>query len=110
MSESYNPLHPTKYPTRWLYGATKCAGAPETWLSIEATGREGQALRRMARLRAFHKGLRLFPREAPEVAKRFEEGYELRFRKIFRYGMWDVQMSLQPCRPDLGEMAEDACK
>lgn len=61
-------------------------------------------------MRAFHKGLRMFPSEAPELANMLANGHELRFRKIFRYGMWDVQMSLQPCKPDLAGLVEKAGK
>lgn len=64
----------------------------------------------MMRMRAFHKGLRAFPTEAPKLCQMLENGYELRFRKIFHYGVWDVQMSLQPCKPDLAGLIEEAGK
>lgn len=61
-------------------------------------------------MRAFHKGLRLFPAEAPLLCRMLGNDHELRFRKIFHYGVWDVQMSLQPCKPDLAALVEEAGK
>lgn len=61
-------------------------------------------------MRAFHKGLQLFPAEAPTIAAARQNGMELRFRKVFRYGMWDVQMALQPCAMDFGEILDEAGK
>lgn len=110
MSSKYKPLHPSQYPGRWLYAANKCAENPQVWVSVEATVRENQALSRMCRMRAFHKGLQLHPKEAPAVTAARENKMELRFRKVFRHGMWDVQMSLQPCAMDLGEIFANAGK
>lgn len=95
MGNKYNAHSPGHYPISWLTAANQALAAPGEWFSVDWARGEAGAVSRMKRLRAFRDGILKYPSRAQGLADAFAAGKVLRFRKIERFGVWDVQVSLQ---------------
>lgn len=98
MPTRYKVHHPEHYPIAWLSAARSAANAAcrdsaDPWVSVDWARGEAGAVSRMKRLRAFRDGLRVNRHNYPEIAKAFDDGYELTFRKVPAHGVWDVQLA-----------------
>lgn len=87
----YNPLSPDRYPVAWST-ATRTALTKPDWVSVDWSRGEAGAVASMKRLRAFAKGILLYPDRLPDVAQKLANGYKLTFRKRIQHGVWDVQL------------------
>jgi len=87
MSSKYKPHGPEHYPMRWLTQARRAAAEPEKHFDVEITMTESQAETKMQRLRAFAKGLELYPGACPvEITELLRAGYTMRFKRLERPG------------------------
>lgn len=98
MSSRYNVLRPGAYPIAWITAAQQAVDRAEAgqdpWVSVDWSRGESGAVNRMKRLWAFREGLRANPGDYPGISKIFAEQKTLRFRKLQRYGVWDIQVSV----------------
>lgn len=95
MGNKFNPRSPDHYPVSWLTAANQALEKPGEWFSIDWSRGESGAVSRMKRLRAFRDGIPLYPARAQGLAQAISEGKTLAFRKVLRFGVWDVQVCLR---------------
>lgn len=105
----YKVYPPDHYPIAWITAtliAAEGCDKGDPWISATSAPGQSSAVERMKRLRTFRDGLYPLIGRYPVAADRYAEGYRLAFRKVKRYGVWDVQLAwLMDSASELREIA-----
>ena len=94
----YKVHHPEFYPIAWITAARVVAeklqeGAEQSeWISADWARGESGAVSRLKRLRTFREGVIRYKGYDRRFEKLLDAGFTLAFRKVQKYGVWDVQL------------------
>lgn len=94
----YKVHHPKFYPIAWITAARVVAAKMQEgeeqseWISADWSRGEAGAVSRMKRLRAFREGIICYSSYDRSFQKLLEAGFTLAFRKVKKFGVWDVQL------------------